>query len=134
MKFRGTVRQGILRLENPSGFNELLATFEGRPVSLNMSAGREDRSLPQNSWYWGVIVRMIGEHCGYSAEETHDALKQMFLRDRENERDGLVRIKSSTRLDTREFSDYCEQCRKWAAEFLNLYIPDPNEVPIDEVR
>jgi hypothetical protein len=35
---------------------------------------------------------------------------------------------STNRIDTFAVNEYCEKCRAWAAEFLRLNIPLPNEV------
>ena len=126
MKFRGKVVAGKLQLYRREEFSDHVKLLEGRLVVLQLTGERKDRSLDQNRWYWGCIVKMLAEHCGYTSEEMHEALKERFLRDRINEKAGLVRIKSSAELDTKEFSEYCEQCRQLAAE-LGVVIPDPGE-------
>jgi hypothetical protein len=34
---------------------------------------------------------------------------------------------TTRRMKKDEFSDYCERIKRWAAQDLNVYIPDPNE-------
>jgi hypothetical protein len=72
------------------------------------------------------VIPLMAESCGYEDEEMHDALKHQFLRDRENEKAGLVLVKSSADLNTAEFTEYVEKCRRLAAE-LGVVIPDPGE-------
>jgi hypothetical protein len=122
--FRGTVEKGRLSLEYPGAFKALLARLEGKQISLRLTKHHHSRSLSQNAYYWGVVVPLLAESCGYEDEEMHDALKHQFLRDRANEKGGLVLVKSSAALNTAEFTEYIEQCRRLAAE-MGVMIPDP---------
>ena len=67
----------------------------------------------------------------YSSQDVHDYMKYKFLKEPVvNEDTGEVlyeRINSTTDLSTAEFNNYIEVVRKWAAENLDIYIPDPNE-------
>lgn len=85
------------------------------------------RSLPQNKYYWAVIVAMLAEHCGYDRQEMHESLKAQFLSFHDPDT-GLLRIGSTTRLSTIKFIAYNERIKRWAAEFFGLYIPDPKRV------
>jgi hypothetical protein len=122
--FRGKVGNGRLWLELRDDFAKLIQTLEGKDIEVILRKQRKQRSLNQNSWYWGCIIPLLSEHCGYDAEEMHGALKERFLRDREHETNGLVKIRSSTSLDTAEFTEYVESCRRLAAE-MGVVIPDP---------
>jgi len=42
-------------------------------------------------------------------------------------------VKRSSKMDKIEFMDYVESIKQWAAQTLNLYIPDPNEVALDNL-
>ena len=95
------------------------------------------RSLPQNAYYWGVIVPIIRRALyeeGYDEIATdmdaHDFLKAMFLSKR------VVSKKSghtvdmpgrSSKLTIPEFNDYIERICRWAAIDLSVVIPAPNE-------
>jgi hypothetical protein len=92
------------------------------------------RSLIQNRYYFGVVVKMIANEMGDEPIIVHEILKAMFLEQVEmvksKKTDTVVEvrwIKSSSELSTTEFEEYLEKCRKWAAEFLQLPIPLPNE-------
>jgi hypothetical protein len=62
-------------------------------------------------------------------ESVHELLKYRFLKVDESNPDGLFveRIKSTTELSTSQFMDYIAEIQRWASEFLNVYIPEPNE-------
>ncbi len=98
------------------------------------NAVRVTRTVQSNRWYWGVIVQAIADHTGYTPDELHDVLKMKFIPKRLAICDGNGVIQDefvvggSTRaMSTIEFSEYCEAIRRWAAEDLDLSIPDPDE-------
>ena len=83
------------------------------------------RTLRQNRWYWSCVVGIPAEHYGYLPEEMHEAYKWMFLRRFEEDKPNTV--KSTTSLDTKEFTEYIEKCRCWAAQ-EGFNIPSPEEM------
>lgn len=96
------------------------------------------RSLGQNAYYHAVVCGLILEglkDAGYddieSTEEVHEVLKRRFLKKAVYHRDTgevLEEItKSTTKLTTVEFEEYLEKCRRFASEYLGMYIPLPNE-------
>src|SRR5437016_3327127 len=123
----GRIKDGKIELKDREGFHALIQSLEGKEVQLTLERFRMRRSNQQSRYYWGVIVALLADHCGYEPEEMHEALKAKFLRDRANEEVGdLPKIRSSASLDTVAFSDYCAKCQQLAAE-LGLYVPSPNE-------
>jgi hypothetical protein len=123
MKYRGRVEGGILKLDQVADFNEHLKEYEGKLVTLSITGGREDRSIEANRYYWGCVVTPLAKHCGYTREQMHEALKRHFLRDREREKDGLILVRSTTELDTKEFAEYVSHCQQLAAE-MHCVLPD----------
>lgn len=95
------------------------------------------RTLPQNAYYHGVVVPMVKEglqSVGYSEVKTnsdaHEILKHLFLKKGivNNKTDEVLTIAGSTaNLKTVEFNAFLEDVWKWAAEYLNITIPAPNE-------
>lgn len=92
---------------------------------VEIQKSKQVRSLPQNKYYWGVVVKVVSQHTGYTSEETHQELARMFL-SYENNRKLFVR--STTKLNTLEFEKYAESCRDWAKKEMDVYIPLPNEI------
>jgi hypothetical protein len=68
---------------------------------------------------------MIAEETGHEPDEVHEFLKLQFLKKNLDKLGDVA--KSSTELNTLEFEEYAEKCRRWASVFLNLNIPEPNE-------
>ncbi len=118
------MEKGKLSLDSPGAFQATVARLEGKQIALRLTKHHHSRSLSQNAYYWGVVIPLLAESCGYEDEEMHDALKHRFLRDRANEKGGLVLVKSSAALNTRDFTEYIEQCRRLGAE-MGVAIPDP---------
>lgn len=121
--FGGTVQNGKICLEHPGAFKAVLARLEGKQIGLRLTKHSHTRSLSQNAYYWGVVVPLLAESCGYSDDEMHDALKWKFLQ----RHDGpMPTVRSTAGLNTAEFSEYIEQCRRLGAE-MGLVVPDPGE-------
>ncbi len=122
--FHGHVTQGVLYLDDLPAYEKQIASLDGKPVELVLRRHREQRSSEQNRYYWGVVVALIAEHCGYEPEEAHEALKIKFLRS--HEATALPSVRSTADLNTAEFAEFVDQCRRFAAAYLNLNIPDPS--------
>lgn len=92
----------------------VLADREGFLRAMHAHAGKDVE----------VVVRRVRG----AEEEAHDAMKWMFLR-RPADVDGAPdTVRSTADLTSAEFSEYCEQIRRWAATNLGIDIPDPGRV------
>lgn len=85
---------------------------------------KKKRSLNQNAYYHGVVVKIFAQESGYTANEMHQVLTSEFLR---YERLDRTFVKSTTELTTIEFEQYMENCRRLASE-QGIYIPLPHEL------
>ena len=68
-------------------------------------------------------------------EETHDFLKDRFLQvEFLDEQTWTYRTEmgSTKELPTKEFRKFIDRIQQWAAEYLNIYIRDPNENELNE--
>ncbi len=92
------------------------------------------RSNNQNRYYWSVCVGMIKDRMielgnDVDAQLVHDYLKDRFNR-KEIWADG-VNIGSigdtTTKLNKEDFEKYLEKVKRFAADVLSIYIPDPNQ-------
>ncbi|MCR4307535.1 MAG: hypothetical protein NUV80_03170 [Candidatus Berkelbacteria bacterium] len=125
--FQGTITKGQLRAG--VDYYKWLSTLEGQAVEIVVRKKRKQRSIPQNKFYWGIIVEMLSDFTGYNREEMHEALKQKFL-GAEPDAHGLVKIKSTTVLTTDEFVNYTNRVVMWAAQSLGVYIPPPGSIDL----
>lgn len=118
-----------------AAFANALNAFASRrvPVVLTVEEDKGKRSNQANKYYWSVIVELI--HAGMkdaghevTREGTHELLKFRFLKeDRPLGNDGefVTFVKSTTELNREEFGAYLEHCIRFAAEYLNVVIPEP---------
>lgn len=124
---------GILTLNNRKRLQTDLLMFKNCAVELVIRK-KNKRSTPQNSYYHGVVVAEVRHgllEIGYpmTADETHEFLKQRFNSTQIITKDGLVIDvpRSTTELNKSEFSEYVERIAQFAAEYLSVNIPMPNE-------
>ena len=123
--FQATVsNNGTFKLEKPLAFHEYVAEFSGQRLEIVIRKPKTSRSTLQNSYYFGVVVELLANELGYDKDEIHEILKYKFL---QSNAMGMPYVKSTTKLSTGEFEEYLEKIRRWAAEFLHINIPDPNE-------
>lgn len=94
-------------------------------VTIEKINKRKLRSLEQNAYYWGAVVKILADEIGYTKDEMHEALRIKFL-SYENV-NGLPTMRSTTSLSTVEFEAYMESVRRWASMFHGIVIPEPNQ-------
>ena len=131
----GQIREGKLFIRSRREFDQRIAQMrDGLEVEVSITRRRATRSLAQNAYWWGVCLPLVCQHTGYTVDELHEIAKQMFLPkklaicDGNGEVQGEFVMGGSTRaLNKIEFGEFVEKWRQWAAESLDINIPDPNE-------
>lgn len=103
---------------------------------VSFSKKVNSRSNQQNAYYWGCVVPIIADELGYTNEEMHKELSIKFLSEiyiatLPDGNKEITIIKSTSKLNTKEFEDYMTNVRQWASIHLNVYVPNPNEVEIE---
>lgn len=100
-------------------------------VLVTVSTEKQQRSVRQNAYLWSLVYAMLAEEMGYTVDEVHQIMSKMFLKIKEVEINDeiFVVVKSTTKLKTDEFEEYTENCRRYGAINLQIYIPLPNESP-----
>lgn len=130
-----TVKSGRLVIRNRRAFDASVSGLrDGWEVELTVKRLRATRSLEQNAYYWGVVVQMLSEHTGYTPEDIHELLKAKFIPKRLAVCDGngviqgeFVLAGSTRSMNKLEFGEYMDSVRQWAADALDVVIPDPNQ-------
>ncbi len=113
----------------------ILRNLDGKIIKLTVEQKKKIRSLNQNNYYFGVVVQAVlrmflDEGNDVDAEEVHEYLKkhvgkltkEIFTPDGEKKETSCT----TRRLSTKEFEEYLEKIRAWAASF-GVVIPLPNE-------
>jgi hypothetical protein len=139
MKHNGVITpQGALRIYDRPLFEEQVRAMsrdKDLAVTVEVKVKKRVRSDVQNAYYWGVVVAMIVERLrelGHDVDRdlTHEFLKGRFLYSELTDptTGEVMKIpKKTSELATEEFIVYIEQVKQFAAETLDIYIPDPNE-------
>ena len=124
--FIANIKDGLITQRFQESIDRYLLTIKDGPARITIEKYRPKRTDPQNRYYWSVVVGTVAQHCGYTDDEAHEALKWLFLRKRSE--DGKpATVRSTAKLNTQEFEEYLESIKRWAATDLQIYIPDPNE-------
>jgi hypothetical protein len=85
-------------------------------------------SLPQNRYYYGVIVKIISDFTGHTTDEVDNQLKWKFLKQIDER--GQEYVPSKMDLSTTDREAFHEKCRRWGAVVLELNIPLPGEYEV----
>jgi len=114
----------IQKLKNlSSGFYEILVK-------------KQKRTSRQNRLYWKQL-HFLAHEVGENPENLHEFFKGKFLKrtkilNIDGNISGISTIKSTTKLTTKEFSEYLEEIEKFVAEFFGFNLPDPKYFGLDE--
>ncbi|MFN5250930.1 MAG: hypothetical protein ACK5DE_07760 [Bacteroidota bacterium] len=130
--------QGALRIYNRPLFEEEVRAMSRETdlaVTVEVKLKKRVRSDVQNAYYWGVVVAMISQRLrelGHDVDRdlTHEFLKGRFLYTEFTDPTSgeVMKIpRKTSELATEEFMEYVEHVKQFAAETLDIYIPDPNE-------
>ncbi|HEX2594728.1 MAG TPA: recombination protein NinB [Rhizomicrobium sp.] len=117
---------------NRNRLRKLLATRRDCELEIVIERKHATRSLAANAFYWAGVIGTISEYTGYTPEEVHEFCKARFLpkkvtlADKNGEvAEEIVIGTSTTKLNKLQFGEYIEAIRQWAAETLDLNIPNP---------
>ncbi len=99
---------------------------------VKVSKQRNNRSNMQNNYYWACIVQPLANELGYFPDEMHDTLKVKFASEWQsieiNDKQlGLQKVKSTAKMNSKEFEIYADQIRIWALTELGIRLMLPNE-------
>lgn len=121
---RGKLKDGKLVLDNERWFRTMLLKYEDTDkLRIIVEKERGTRSLRQQGYYWGIVLKYIAAHVGEHAEDLHEILKAKFLKRRRVWRGAdLTILASTTKLNSIEFGEYIERCIQEGAE-LGVVVP-----------
>ena len=140
------VKDGVVVPYEEILYHNELRDLEGHDIEIKIQSIRL-RSTPQNRYYWGTLLYMITNQLidsGYQAtdfggsagnltrEVVHESMKATFARQEiylpETQSVIGSSTMSTTDMSTKEFKNYIDNIRQWAAEKIELDIPDPSHL------
>lgn len=101
---------------------------EGRRFDVFVKIHREKRTVDQNRLLF-LWIGCISRETGYFKDEVHEIFKKKFLGVETFEMWGekVERVKSTTSLNTKQFSDYLERIQQFASTEMGIILPDPKD-------
>lgn len=115
---KGVVKQAIDQLD----------MTVGKTYSISITTHRKIRTIPQHRLYW-LWLTCISEETGNDKETLHEYFKQEFL--------GRIIVKifkqevypckTTTGLNTKEYTTYLERIKVFAASELGIVLPEPKD-------
>ena len=124
--FRVVVEEDYkIRILNRESLDKFLNNFEEGTMLELVVKEIENRTQMQNSYYWGQVIGSPSKEGslmsnemfqGYTKQELHEALKEEFG------------VKSTAGMEQEEFTEYINKIIRWAAEFADMYIKEPEDV------
>ncbi|HAF28987.1 MAG TPA: hypothetical protein DCG75_08055 [Bacteroidales bacterium] len=111
-------------------------SFEGKNVTLILKPFKNTRSIPQNAYYWGVVIPIWQNIIKtewvefYSKEEIHEFLKYNcnYIEKVNTDTGECIRLsKSTTQNSTTEQEEFHLKARQLAFDMFSVNIPLPNE-------
>ena len=104
----------------------LRRTGAGARVEVYLREKRHARTMPQNRYYWGVLLAAIAGETGHPSEDLHEIFKAKFLPRSYALFNGKEHqfVKSTTELSKQEFTAYLHQVRAFAESELGVLVPD----------
>lgn len=112
----------------------LLRTLDGKH-RVEIKRHNRNRTLPQNSYYFGVVVREFQKFLheqgdSYTIEDCHEILKFRHLRESvvDHSTGEIIgeRVRSTASLTTTEFAEYVDLCASWLGDMFGITIPTPD--------
>lgn len=110
---------------------------DGSKVTVTIASRRKPRSLSQNA-YLHLCLQMIADESGNDLETVKSTMKALYAKKPMLNKNGeeifnkdtgeqAMYVQDTSAMSTVEALEFTENVRLFAAEFLNLHIPLPDE-------
>ena len=100
-----------------------------REYKITIAKRSEKRTIPQNRLY-RLWLNCISAESGNDVEDLHEYFKATFLDIHSRIIYGkeIVRVTSTTELNTEQFKAYLDRVQQWASMELGIILPDPEDM------
>lgn len=109
MKFLGKIENRILTIYDQDGYNQHLASLDGK-ISIDIKPLGKDRTLLQNNYYW-LYLKVIADETGEDPDSLHHLFKNKFLLPTSKVVMGeeVVIPPTTTKQSKKDFTEYIER-------------------------
>jgi hypothetical protein len=126
------MRHLLFNTEDEDTKEKLLKELRDLPdgeYHITIKKNKPIRSLKANAYYW-VILNIIGAETGHDREQLHEICKKKFNSDVILYPKGGLEIvgRSTSDLDTAEFTAYVNRVKMWAQDDWGIEIPEAKDV------
>lgn len=129
----GHIKDGILKIVNRRLFDNDIKTMTECDVTITIERKSRKRTSQQNRYYWGCVIVLAKRGFNDLGHDLNDEDTHTFLKSKFNPKDIVFQDTgevftfgaSTTEMDTIDFNLYIEKIQQFAAEILNVIIPDP---------
>lgn len=136
--FTGKKKEEGFKIYRRAEMQKLLDSVDiGTELEIVIRKKKKKRSNGQNSYYHGVVIPIVLDgliDAGYERKElnskvVHEFLRKTFLKKviANDSGEFIEVIQHTSELSTIEMAIYIDDIQRWAIEFLNVIIPNPNE-------
>jgi hypothetical protein len=101
---------------------EYLERLTAKGYSVEVKHVKKNRSKWQNAWFHAVVAQ-VSDFTGYEKEEAKEILKRKG--GLAYKKKGHVFLRSTAKLDVKEFGEFMDKIIRVCAQELDLVIPDP---------
>ena len=123
---------------------------DGEIMTVCIAPEEKKRSTQQNKYLWGVVYKTIVDNdpgcfcCDVvdslrktarlsAAEVVHEFCKARFLPSADLPGLQITVAPSTAKLPRKEFQEYVESIRRWAADELQVFVPDPYQAGYEDL-
>jgi len=101
--------------------------------SIKITQKRGKRSIDQNALYW-MWLTCIEQETGNERNDLHEYFKRYILGAKEELIFGKKVVKSTTILNTAEFTQYLEKIQQFANVELSITLPNPEDLKFEQFK
>lgn len=122
---RGRIENGKFIPDDRSMMRTDLDGHEGKKVDMVIREPEYPGTDKQRKYYFKVIIGEVMKSTGYTRDQAHKEMKKLHAA---TEYDDRVLYESYGLMSSARREEYHEDIRLWASDFLDIVIPDPNQV------
>jgi len=129
------INKGKLILLNKEKFNNYLLSLEGE-FDLVIKKPVNQRTIDQNKYFHGVVLKVSAECMGFDLVETKAYLKAVLGYFKIYEIDGqrFTELESTSKMSTKRLSEFIEEIKKFIFNNYQVNIPNANEIDLDSYQ